>query len=249
MVAAHSFCGLLLISTNSLLLAIANFPLILQTIFSNRLTFVAKFLQKRSLLSLCLPLIISGTSLPVLAQVTPTKNPLDNLSARERASLRQGKPVVSGENGDYTARILLNATPSQAWAVITDYNNYSHFMPNVTASAVIESNGNNYIFEEVNRFHVAPLINVTERTRLAITEIPQSSLQFQMVKGKLKQLQGSWSIQPIANYPGTTQVLLTHKMQAQPKSKTSKSVFYSLFRRHVEATVEAVGKEVSRRSS
>lgn len=189
---------------------------------------MSKFLQKRSLLSLCLPLIISGMSLPVLAQVTLLENSLNNLSTQERDSLRQGKPVVSGENGDYTARILLNATPSQAWAVITDYNNYSHFMPNVTASTVIESNGNNYIFEEVNRFNVAPLINVTERTRLAITEIPQSSLQFQMVKGKLKRLQGSWNIQPIANYPGiaTTQVLLTHKMQAQPKSKTSKSVFY-----------------------
>ncbi len=211
---------------------------------------MSKFLQKRSLLSLGLPLIISGVSLPALAQVTLLKNPLDNLSAQEKLSLRQGKPVVSGENGDYTARILLNATPSQVWAVITDYNNYSRFMPNVTASSVTESNGNKHIFEEVNRFHVAPLINVTEYTRLAITETPQSSLQFQMVKGKLKQLQGSWNIQPVSNLgTPTTQVLLTHKMQAQPKPKTSKSMFYSLFRRHVEATVKAVRQEVSRRSS
>ncbi len=212
---------------------------------------MSKVLQKRSLLTLCLPFIFSGISLPALAQVTLLKNPLDSLSVQERVSLRQGKPVVSGENGDYTARILLNATPSQAWSVITDYKNYSHFMPDVVASSVLKSDGSEHIFEEVNRFRVAPLVTVTARTRLAITEIPQSSFKFQMVEGKLKQLQGSWNIQPVSPYPGTapiTQVLLTHKIQAQPKSKTTKSVFYRIFRRHVEATMKAVRQEVIRRS-
>lgn len=212
---------------------------------------MSKFLQKRSLLTLCLPFIFSGISLPALAQVTLLKNPLDSLPVRERVSLRQGKPVVSGENGDYTARILVDATPSQAWSVITDYKNYSRFMPNVIASSVLESNGNNHIFEEVDRFHIAPLVDVTARTRIAVTETPQSSFKFQMVEGKLKQLQGSWDIQPVSSYPGTpiTQVLLTHNIQAQPKSKTNKSIFYRIFRRHVEETVKAVRQEAIRRSS
>lgn len=212
---------------------------------------MSKFLQKRSLLTICLPFLVSGISLPALAQVTLLKNPLDSLPVQERVSLRQGKPVVSGENGDYTARILVDATPSQAWSVITDYKNYSRFMPNVIASSVLKSNGNNHIFEEVDRFHVAPLINITARTRIAVTETPQSSFKFQMVEGKLKQLQGSWNIQPVSGYPGTpiNQVLLTHKIQAQPKSKTNKGVFYRIFRRHVEETVKAVRQEVTRRSS
>lgn len=210
-----------------------------------------KLLRKRSLLYLLLPSVsLSEFSLPALSQVALLQNPLDTLPVQEQVNLRQGKPVVSGQKGSYTARILIDATPSQAWSVLTDYSNYSHFMPNVTASSLLESNGSQRIFEEVDRYHVAPLITLTARTRLAITETPQSGFSFQMVDGKLQELHGNWTIQPVcASYTGgsITQVLLTQQIQAQPRSVTPKRIFYNIFRHHVEATMKAVRQEIARR--
>lgn len=212
---------------------------------------MSKLLPKRSLLYLLLPsaLSLSEFSLPALSQVALLQNPLDTLPVLEQVNLRQGKPVVSGQKGSYTARILIDATPSQAWSVLTDYSNYSHFMPNVTASSLLESNGSVHIFEEVDRYHVAPLITLTARTRLAITETPQSGFSFQMVEGKLQELHGNWTIQPVYAYPGgsITQVLLTQQIQAQPRSVTPKGIFYNIFRHHVEATMKAVRQEIARR--
>lgn len=210
-----------------------------------------KLLRKRSLLYLLLPSVsLSEFSLPALSQVALLQNLLDTLPVQEQVNLRQGKPVVSGQKGSYTARILIDATPSQAWSVLTDYSNYSHFMPNVTASSLLESNGSQHIFEEVDRYHVAPLITLTARTRLAITETPQSGFSFQMVDGKLQELHGNWTIQPVCgSYTGgsITQVLLTQQIQAQPRSVTPKGIFYNILRHHVEATMKAVRQEIARR--
>jgi ribosome-associated toxin RatA of RatAB toxin-antitoxin module len=214
---------------------------------------MARSWHTRSLLYFLLPgtLSLAGNNLPARAQVAFANNPLDTLPVQERVTLRQGKPVVSGENGCYTARILIDATPSQTWSVLTDYSNYSRFMPNVTASSVLGSNNNQHLFEEVDRYHVAPLITINARTRLAITETPQKGFSFQMVAGKLEKLYGSWTLQPVPAYPYTskTQVLLTQQIHAHPKSVTPKSLFYNIFRRHVEKTMQAIRTEVARRSS
>lgn len=96
-------------------------------------------LRPRSFLYLLLPnaLSLSAPSVPALAQVALFHSLIGTLPVQERATLRQGKPVVTVENGSYTARILLNATLSQAWSVLTDYSNYSRFMSNVTASSIL----------------------------------------------------------------------------------------------------------------
>lgn len=212
-----------------------------------------KFLSTRSLLYLLLPgtLSLSGSSLPALAQVALLPSPIDTLPIEERINLQQGKPVVTGENGSYTARILIDATPSQAWSVLTDYSNYSQFMPNVTASSILATRGDRRIFEEVDRYRIAPLVTVKARTSLAVTETPPSGFSFQMIDGKLQELHGSWTIQPVSTNLGGSihQVLLTQQINAQPRAVTPKDLFYHIFRRHVEATMKAVRQEIKRRGS
>jgi len=212
-----------------------------------------KFFSARSLLYVLLAgaLSLAGSNLPALAQVALLHSPIDTLPIEERINLRQGKPVVTGENGRYTARILVDATQSQAWSVLTDYSNYSQFMPNVTASSILEARGDRRIFEEVDRYYVAPLVTVKARIRLAVTEIPQSGFNFQMIDGKLQELHGSWTIQPVSTYLGGSihQVLLTQQINAQPKAVTPKGLFYNIFRHRVEATMTAVRQEIKRRGS
>ncbi len=186
----------------------------------------------------------------VSAQTGLFNGPVDVLPVQERTALREGRPIVTGEQGSYTARILINATPARVWAVLTDYPSYTRFLPNVASSRVLQSNGNQRIVEQVDRRRVA-LITVTSRTRLAITETPQSGLRFELVEGdNIQKMQGGWTLQPVAAYPGgpTNQVLMTYQIQAEPKSGTPRSLFYNLFRAQVEASLTAIRAEVGRRA-
>lgn len=212
---------------------------------------MTKLLCMRTLTYLLLASALSiGTSLPTPAFAAGLNDSIDSLPATEQMDLRQGKPVVTGEDGNYTASVLLNATPLEVWSVLTDYNNYSHFLPDVTGSKILESMGNQRIFDEVDQYHVF-LFTKTARTRLLISETPQSGFSFQMVEGALQRLQGNWSIQPLSATPGSraTQVLLTERIQAQPAAVTPKGLFYNIFRHHLEARLKAICAEVIQRSS
>ena len=48
-------------------------------------------------------------------------SPIDQLPVTERVKLRKGKPLVTGEKGAYTARVLVTASsPDIAWEVLTE---------------------------------------------------------------------------------------------------------------------------------
>ncbi|MBD2101935.1 SRPBCC family protein [Leptolyngbya sp. FACHB-261] len=203
-----------------------------------------------------LGLLLSGSCLlvgmvePAFAQSSLFNGPVDALPLQERVTLRQGRPIITGENGSYVARVLVNTTPAQAWSVLTDYSRYSSFLPNIASSQVLSSKGNERVVEQVDRRRVA-LFTITSRIRISIVETPQSSYRFQLVEGDLQNLQGSWTIQPVSAYPGgpATQVLITHQIQAEPKSGTPRNIFYNLFQSQLRANLDAISQEIRRRGS
>jgi ribosome-associated toxin RatA of RatAB toxin-antitoxin module len=183
-----------------------------------------------------------------LAQV-PVKTALTDLSSTDQVALKQGQVLVTGKNGKYTAQILIRGTANQVWTVLTDYDHYAGFMPNMTASRVLETKGNQRLVEQVDRYRIL-LFTTTTRTRLNITETPQESYSFQLAEGKLQKLEGNWTLKPILNAEGSAddQVLVTATIEAQPLSITPKGVFYSLFQNTVRDRLKAINAEVQRRT-
>ncbi|MBL1177524.1 MAG: cyclase/dehydrase [Pantanalinema sp. GBBB05] len=175
--------------------------------------------------------------------------PVLKLSSIDRLGLKPGQAVVTGNNGKYTARILIQGTVAQVWSVLTDYDNYENFMPNMTASKVVSTKGNQYVVEQVDRYRIL-LFTTTARTRLSITETPQESYSFQMMEGKLQKLQGRWSLQPIVDAKGSTtnHVLVTATIEAQPLPSTPKDIFFNLFQNTLRDRLQAVNTEVRNRS-
>lgn len=175
--------------------------------------------------------------------------PLPALPPQDRLALEQGQAVVTGENGKYTARMLIRGTVDQVWSVLTDYNHYANFMPNMTHSQVLETNGNQYLVEQVDRYRVL-LFTSTARTRISITETPQEQYSFQMVEGKLQKLQGRWSLQPIASSERSIDphVLITAAIEAQPLPTTPKGIFFNLFHNTLRDRIQAVNTEVQHRA-
>jgi ribosome-associated toxin RatA of RatAB toxin-antitoxin module len=176
--------------------------------------------------------------------------PVDRLPVEERVALRNGKTVVTGDVGKYVGKVLVTASPDVVWSVLTDYPNFPKFLPNVVSTQIVEANGNRKVVEQVSERQVF-LVSVTSRVRTENTETEKQRIDFRLVDGDLKELQGSWLIEPVSEIPGKdpTQVLITQEVQAKPKGGTPEDIFYGIFKGAIEGNLKAIQKEVNKRSA
>ena len=217
-----------------------------------------------SLTSLMPSLVITGLSLTAAITAVSSfpkaaiadepglfNSAVDQLPASARVSLRSGNTVVSGEKGRYVARVLVTGTSDMAWSVITDYNNFPKFLPNIISTKIIETKGNQKVVEQVDSRQVF-LFTIKSRVRLAITESDRKNkVEFRQIDGDLQNISGYWQIEPIAPYQGaaSNQVLITQVVEAQPKSGTPRDTFFDIFKGSLNQTMLAVSREVTTREA
>lgn len=179
-------------------------------------------------------------SLPLMLWDAPA---LAQRSSSAEQALQQGRVVLTGDNGQYVGRVLVNAPISTAWAVLTDYDNFEQFFPNVASSQLISSSGNQRVFEQEN---VVRLLAFTRRTRVRIATVesyPQQ-IAFQVIDGDIEALQGVWQLQTVGNQ---NQVLITHQVYIDPGS-SNREIFFTLYRDNLESTLAALKREIERRA-
>jgi ribosome-associated toxin RatA of RatAB toxin-antitoxin module len=175
-------------------------------------------------------------------------SPVDQLPVEARNTLRSGQPLVTGEQGSYKAQVLVTASTDTAWSVLTDYANLARFIPNMISSQVIKDDGNRKIVEQVDSRQVF-VVNVKSRIKSSLVETPKSRIDFQLVDGDLQNLRGYWQIEPIAPYNGAkpNQVLITQVVEAKPNDGVPASIFNSMFKDSLTATLSAISQETRRR--
>jgi len=185
--------------------------------------------------------------LPVSAQVNPT---FAQLPAQERLALQNGQATVSGDEGQFTGRVLVDAPLSTAWQVVTDYDNFDQFLPTVEASQLLESTGNRRVFEQVNVVRIFP---ITRRSRIVVASTlsyPQQ-IDFNLVEGDLNRLQGIWQFESVSSSAGASpnQVLITHQVAVTPEGGgLVRGLFFNTYRNVLEDTLSALKQESERRN-
>lgn len=152
------------------------------------------------------------------------------------------RATLTGKNGQYVVRIVVNTSADTAWKVLTDYNNYYRFFPNVVSSKLLKVQGNEKIFEQVYKIQ-AIVIDQKTVIRLAATEAYPKQINFKLVEGDVKALQGNWKIDPIS----AKQVVIQHQVNVDPGSG-SQTLFYTIYENTLKMTLEAVKKEAERRN-
>ncbi|WP_330484613.1 SRPBCC family protein [Tumidithrix elongata] len=192
--------------------------------------------------------IVCGATSALPAQAQFFDGPVDVLPPIQRDALRKGMVVVTGDRGQYVARILVNASVPTAWNVLTDYGNLANFIPNMASSRVLENNGDRKVVEQVDQRQIF-LTTITSRTKLAITESNQQQIDFSLISGDLAGMTGSWQLEPVSVVPRQppTQVLITYTVNVQPNDSTPSDVFYQIFKASLRETLDAIGQEISRR--
>jgi ribosome-associated toxin RatA of RatAB toxin-antitoxin module len=161
------------------------------------------------------------------------------LTSQEQNSLRQGRVLLSGEEGNYTARVMANGSIDTAWAVLTDYNNFASFLPGIESSQLLSSDGDQRQFEQVNVIRIFPITH-RERTVIAAVEDYPSKISFSMVDGDLKTLQGAWTITDAGS-----QAVITHQVAVEPAS--NRSIFFGIYKDNLQKTMAALKTEIERR--
>jgi ribosome-associated toxin RatA of RatAB toxin-antitoxin module len=175
--------------------------------------------------------------------------PVDKLPPIERDALRKGRAVVNGDEGKYTGRILVTASPELVWQVLTDYDNFENFIPNLSSSEVLEDNGDRKIVEQVDSRQFF-IFNFDSRSKLEIKETNQERIDFELIEGDIESLVGSWQIELVSEYPGAppTQVLITHSVDAIPGSKVPNGLFFEILKGSIDAALSAISDEVLNRN-
>lgn len=198
-----------------------------------------------------LPLVAISilTIFQIPAQAQLFNSPIDRLPVQTRVDLRDGKVVIDGENGKYVAKILVTAPTTVVWSVLTDFQNFPKFLPNVVSSQIIATKGDSQIVEQIDSRQVL-FVNKRSRVRTENILAENQRIDFNLIDGDLEQLQGYWLLEAVATYSGAkpTQILITQNITARPKSGIPKGLFNQIFKDSIRENLMAIGKEVERRS-
>lgn len=182
-----------------------------------------------------------------MVSTSQTKNVINELPSAERAALYRGEVLVSGENGEFMGRVLVNAPLDQAWDVLTDYDNFENFLPNIESSQLLSSEGNRNIFEQVNVIKVLPFVTTRSRIEIQSVESYPQRVDFSLVRGDLDALEGVWQLEPIATAEGD-RVLVTHRVSVDPGNGSPRGVFFSTYKSILEGSLSAAKQETEQRA-
>lgn len=162
--------------------------------------------------------------------------------AQQEVALQPKQARVTGKQGQYRGQVVINAPIATTWKVVTDYNDFERFLPNVVSSQLLKTNGNQKVFEQTQRIR-AFIFNKQVRVRIAVTETYPQQVAFKVVSGDIKSLQGVWRLQPISR----NQVLLVHQVAVDPGSTSNRDLFFSIYKDSLADTLAAMKRESERR--
>ena len=198
------------------------------------------FLKSVSILPIIGLLFLNSS---VLSQNLPRDRFTVTLSSQEQTDLEQGKVILKGEKGEYIAKVIATGDLENAWNVLTDYDNFQDFLPNISSSRIIKEDGNNVIFEQVNLVDLW-LLTKQFTVQIAATKTELQKIDFKMLEGDLDNLQGRWEISKLPS----NQILITHRVTVSPKSPSEAAFFYGIYESSLEETLQAIAVEIEKRS-
>ena len=178
------------------------------------------------------------------------------LPEQVQETLRNGEVTVEasreGDKGQFVARVLIDASPEMAWEVLTDYDNFEQFLPNVEDSQLLESEGDRRVFRQLNVISVVPgVVDIRSQVKIASVLDNPRRVDFELVEGDLALLEGVWSLEPVVDENGglANKVLITHQVDIDPGESSPRGLFFSTYRLVLEDSLVAAKAEAELRAT
>lgn len=148
-----------------------------------------------------------------------------------------------GNTLDIQASALLQADAATAWRVLTDYDRYVEFIPDLRVSRVRARRGAAVTVEQSGDA-VLWLLRMPLDITFEITEFAPSSLQSRAVAGNLRMLESRYVLTPAA--PG---VRLDYAGQVEPGFELLGPIEQLAVRHNIARQFQALAEEIERRSA
>jgi ribosome-associated toxin RatA of RatAB toxin-antitoxin module len=105
---------------------------------------------------------------------------------------REGDAVI------VEARALINAELEIAWDVLTDYDRYAEFIPDLKSSRVVARSGGNVIVEQKGQVWVF-LFSFPMEVTLSVTEEPRRGITSRAIAGTFREMTGSYTLMQVGD--------------------------------------------------
>jgi ribosome-associated toxin RatA of RatAB toxin-antitoxin module len=150
---------------------------------------------------------------------------------------RRGAAIVVSAHAD------LHADVRTAWRVLTDYDRYASFIPDLTVSRVVSRGPGSAVVEQRGEARFLFLSYPLE-VRLAVAETPYRSVRSRAIAGNFRELVGRYELEPIG---GGLRLVYSGRMVLGDAPPGLLDVF--VIRRNVARQFEALVREIDRRAA
>jgi hypothetical protein len=140
-----------------------------------------------------------------------------------------------------SAKIVTGVDRKTAWQVLSDYNHWAEFVPDMLVSRVVSQPGEPLLIEQRGRIPWLPAFPLV--VIAAVEETPYKGLRFQRVAGNIKALEGEWQIQ------GKFPVRLIYRSSVDPGFPMPPQITIDIFRQDTKVRLEAMAQEMARRAA
>jgi hypothetical protein len=138
------------------------------------------------------------------------------------------------------ADIDTTADRETAWAVLTDYNHWTEFIPDLLVSRVISRPGDPLQLEQ--RARIPSMPNFPVVMILQVEESPLKRIRFYRTAGNVLSFAGEWLIENESR-----QVRLVYRAVVTPGFPMPPQASMEIFRNDAKVRMEAMAQEMARR--
>lgn len=158
------------------------------------------------------------------------------LRAEATVNVEAGPAVVR-----ISAEIRTSVNRDVAWKVLSDYDHWAEFIPDMIVSRVVSKPGEPLLVEQ--RGFVPWMPNFPLVVIASVQETPGRGLKFQRVAGNLRAIEGEWQIQ------GRSRVRLIYRSTVETGFPLPPQMSTEIFRHDAKVKLEAMAREMARRKS
>lgn len=137
-----------------------------------------------------------------------------------------------------TAEIDTTVNRDIAWKVLSDYNRWAEFIPDMLVSRVVSKPGEPLLVEQ--RGVIPWMPNFPLVVIASVQETPGKGLRFQRVAGNIRAIEGEWEIR------GWRKARLVYRSTVEPGFPIPPQMSVEIFKQDAKAKLEAMAREMAR---
>lgn len=150
---------------------------------------------------------------------------------------------LEGKRRHILAKIEIPYCLEQVWQVITDYESFAEFIPNMTQSRCIERPDGGIRLEQIRTKSLVGM-KVSARSVVDIEERFPHEIHYQLIEGDLKEFFGYWRLETKSSPQCQAGVELTYDFSVLPKPIIPAPVFSHFLSNDIPAILLAVRQRV-----